>query len=236
MRVQISSAVIEIPASGDLFIKSYKKKRYYLLLGRTMQFEQFRPSKKILEQICKDEEDLETIYYIVPYRDGTERIKVSLDDMICSTITGLSYIVASYYRWALDIQANMDTQSMGMLILEPLRNALDHGSKEGDAVTIGLFLGPEGICLGFKDQGDYFKSEEIKTLFESRTLPEKRGEKQSYLSGAGLGVGITYKSADIIEVDTEKGILYCVKFKKNLAKNEKCMKNRPEYKPRIKES
>ena len=186
-------------------------------------FEQFKPSKKILEQICRDEEELMHLYFLVPCIEcRTEKLARRIDATLCFMTSGLTYAVADYYLWASDIQTKMNVREFAMIVLEPLRNALDHGSKDGGLVTIGLFLGPEGVCLGFRDQGDYFKLQETKKIFESRTLPENRGEKQSQLSGFGIGVGIMYNSADDIEVDAEKGILYCVKFKKNLAKAVEC--------------
>ena len=188
-----------------------------------MQFDQFKPSKRILEQICKDEERVSSFYIVLPrIESSTKKLRGAIEDALIMANYGLTCSIAEYYRWALDMNKNMDSHDLMQLIHEQLQNALAHGSKVGGVVTLGVFVGADGVCLGFKDQGDYFKSEETKRLFESKIIPEQKGER-SHLSGAHAGVFLTYKSADFIEVDTDQGVLYCIKLKKNMAKNKECM-------------
>ncbi len=198
-----------------------------------MEFPQFRPPQSILEQICRDQkEGLVVRYHIIPNQtetaDTSKRIILTMEDIIRMEVSSLTHSVAEYFFWDVDIEKYMDRQKFGAMVIEPLKNAMSHGAKPGDPIVIGIFLGDDGVCLGFWDGGDYFKSEETKKLFESRKKPEQRGKK-TCVSGSHLGVGWIYHYTDIIEVDTETGILYLAQLKKNLALNEECMNHREEH-------
>jgi hypothetical protein len=94
-----------------------------------------------------------------------------------------------------------------VIFQEGIKNAIAHGPKEKEFFEYGLFLGDEGICQGFRDFGDYFKSEEIKKIWENKISRESTNK--SSFSGKGIGNEAMYELSDLIEVDIEKGILYC---------------------------
>ena len=188
-----------------------------------MTFDQFKPSKQFLEKICKDEGDLATLYFVIPIKKETS--ERSIEDTLAMVTLGMYNVTAEYYRWGLNIKENMHTQKFGGLAVHALENSIVHGSKEGDIVIDGLFLGTEGLCHGFRDCGDYFKSEEIKRMFENRVTISSSGV-ETHISGCGIGVDGIYEYADEIQVDTKKGILYCLQYKKNLARNKECMSYR----------
>ena len=72
----------------------------------------------------------------------------------------------------------------------------------------GLFLGDKGLSQGFKDFGNYFKCEKTKEIWENK-IPVK-STKNSNFSGKGAGKKFMSIAFDLIEVDTKKGILYCI--------------------------
>lgn len=91
---------------------------------------------------------------------------------------------------------------------ETLQNAKFHGSKEGRHFIHGMFVAKNGLCNGVYDQGGYFRRPEIKQQFENRT-PITKFDLE-YREGFRIGVNeIIFEDADIIEVDSKKGILYC---------------------------
>ncbi|GAI37326.1 unnamed protein product, partial [marine sediment metagenome] len=137
---------------------------------------------------------------------------------IRTTVSGLLYQIAEYYRWALDITKNMNTQKVGEVFGESLTNAISHGSGNRYPVFYGLFMGDKGVCYGFQDRGDFFKRKDIKEKFENKEHPEEFNKGLEGLSGGKYGIDVIFNSSDIIEVDIGEGILYCVQFKKSLKK------------------
>ncbi|MDD5192956.1 MAG: hypothetical protein PHF67_00040 [Candidatus Nanoarchaeia archaeon] len=94
------------------------------------------------------------------------------------------------------------------LVNDALRNALEHGSVETGKNTPychGVFFGSKGICNGFQDQGGYYKRPEIKRIFEAKNWRLL----QDLQPRIGYGVQFICDLSDLVEVDTEKGILYC---------------------------
>lgn len=175
--------------------------------------ELFKPSKRILETICADNK-LITQYTVFPPNSSEE----ALEDTIRTGVSGLIYQVAEYYRWSLDIRKNMNTQRFGEVFGEALTNAISHGSKNKYLVFYGLFMGDKGVCHGFKDRGYFFRREDIKRKFESKEHPKEFNKGLEGFSGGKYGIDLIFDSSDIIEVDTKKGVLYCVQFKENLRK------------------
>lgn len=109
--------------------------------------------------------------------------------------------------------------AVAMFMREGMKNALEF-SPFGRAVY-DLNLGKDGICHMFYDGGNYFKDQEIKRRWENKErIVSSRiinpGMKRSH-EGCGAGSDFIFDQSDIIEVDTQRGALYCVQFKKRFA-------------------
>lgn len=104
--------------------------------------------------------------------------------------------------------------SMVGMLYEPLRNGICHGGK--GKVDLGVFIGEQGVCCGHRDGGEYFKNPEIKRIWEaSIPVPSTTAEKfdvGNYSSCGGCGNDMIYKLSHLLEVDCEKGILFCSKL------------------------
>jgi len=173
--------------------------------------DEFMPSQRILEEICSDLTPIRQYFYI-----PTALSKRKMEETCRGITCAVSNQIAEYYKWGVDIIENMETQKM-VLIFDALLNSIFHGSKNVDPVSYGLFIGDKGVCHGFRDSGDYFKSEEIKRLFENKIPLTEFGIAEPGISGHSYGVrGYIYGYSDFIEVDTSKGVLYCVQLKKSL--------------------
>ena len=174
----------------------------------------FRPSQKVLETICDGE--LYSQYITIPLEGQSNK---TLEEGLTSFLNGLLYQIASHYRWnkvGKRLDTEMNTQKI-VIVWEAMTNAIAHGSKRKDPVTIGLFLGNKGACYGFKDSGDYFKRDEIKEIYENKQPIQNFGEAIEGLSGCHAGVNCyIFKNSDLIEVDTLEGVLYCVQLKSSL--------------------
>ncbi len=170
------------------------------------------PSKRILDEICEDGNPIVRYTRFPPNED--------LDKLVtgfCSFANGILYGIAEHFKWGLDIKGEMNTQKVAS-VFEAWSNAFAHGSRNKNSVDFGLFLGEKGVCYGFRDYGDYFKSEEVKQIYETKTQIETFGDGLKELSGFNIGVSWMYDDADIIEVDTNLGVLYLVQYKSSLAK------------------
>jgi len=97
------------------------------------------------------------------------------------------------------------------IALEALKNASDHGSKRGTPLIHGIFAGEKGICQGFKDEGGYFNRRDIKEIFENkRGITEFDPETpKNFRCGV---MDTIYNYSDLIRVNIEQGVLYCVNF------------------------
>ncbi len=176
--------------------------------------ELFRPSQRILEEICLDEERSNVQYTIFPPSEAD----------INPFFEGLLEQIRAFYQLQELIDAGK-TRGMRKVMIkdsrvlllasEALLNAQWHGAKNERPITFGLFLGLQGLCYGFQDGGDYFKRPEIKAQFEgkkpitefSAPVFDGKGQRQS---GCHAGVNGCIYECDIIEVDTNAGVLYCV--------------------------
>lgn len=172
--------------------------------------ELFKPSKKILEVICGQRAPL-TVYEIY----HRSKSKIMQERQIQSFFSGLSARLCEFYKINLndETRRQLGIQQVWEVSGEMLKNCFDHGPKDKD-IWFGLFLGNKGVCYGFQDGGDYFKDNKIKYQYENKIKVTKFDEnplRDNCQSGVNEFI---YYFADIIEVDSEKGVLYGVQLKK----------------------
>jgi len=170
------------------------------------------PSRRILEKICNETNPNPIRQYTY---FPTNFIPGKMHETINPFILGLIHQVAEHYSWEINLMENMDTQAI-VLVADALSNAVVHGSKNVDPIIMGLFMGEKGVCYGFRDSGDFFKSEETKKIIENRVRMENfdNSSLASDFECCNLGFNLNiYSNADYLEVDTEKGIFYCVQLK-----------------------
>lgn len=173
--------------------------------------ELFKPSGKILEAICGEKEVPVVIYEIYPRYDKITNEKSSI-----LFISGLVSKLCEFYRINLndETRSKLKSQKIWDVSGEMLENCFNHGPKNKD-VGFGLFLGEKGTCYGFCDGGDYFKDSKIKEQYENKIEITKFDTSEENCQQSGVNSHI-YSFSDMIEVDSEKGILYCVQFKENI--------------------
>lgn len=97
---------------------------------------------------------------------------------------------------------------------EVLKNARVHGGNLEEKPTYcGIFLNKEKICFGCCDGGNYFKREDIKEIWESKSdLKEMRHKTLDSETGFGFGYDMLKRTQDTrIFVDNVLGILYFTK-------------------------
>lgn len=169
--------------------------------------ELFTPSKKILEAICLDEKPM------IHYSTVTPQMANDLNPFM----SGLLAEIAGYYRFFPEY-GGWNTQVAGQIANEIISNAYNHGPK-GKPIEFSLFLGKKGICYGVRDEGKFFKRKRTKEKFEKKS-PITKFDKNDVGGHRGGINRFVFPYSDMIEVDTSKGILYCVLFKKRL-KNRK---------------
>ena len=81
--------------------------------------------------------------------------------------------------------------------------------KKGTSFSHVLYVGGKGICQGFHDKGGFFGKEKTKQNFENKiSIPSE--EMSLEHCGSHVGVEIMYEKSDLIRVDREKEIVYCV--------------------------
>jgi hypothetical protein len=177
----------------------------------------FTPPKKTLDTICEKESPTK-IYTSFP-KDISQFEKEKTINML---MIGYVYQIAEYFRLNKsnkDITETMQTGAITSVINECLSNCYDHSSNRTDPVEFGLFLGDKGACYGFHDYGDYFKSKEIKEIYESKTPITTFNRNQKTSGNFGIGTNnFIYRYSDKIEVNDKLGILYVVQLKEKLSK------------------
>lgn len=163
--------------------------------------ELFKPSKKILEMICKKREK-PLISYEIYLR---ENLSYNLRGVYNLFFPSLNTRLSEFYRFTQE-----EEQEYFQYTLQPVEdafgNCVDHG--KGD-ISIGIFLGSKGVCYGFLDEGDYFKSKKTKSQFENKIPLINLKPKTEHNRRTGVNQ-IIFPCTDFIEVDSEKGILYFV--------------------------
>lgn len=176
---------------------------------------QFMPSDRVLEEICGDREEL--IFYHTRIPSGLSQRQI--EATLTLILVGAMNQIAENFGWGLGIQNRMNAQRV-IVVWEALKNAIVYGSRNQAPVYYGLFLGDKGVCHGFKDEGDYFKSEDVKRRFENKdTITEFQQVPEEFSGFSGYRAGVNhhiYPYSDIIEVDTGEGVLYCVQYRRSL--------------------
>lgn len=174
--------------------------------------ELFKPSKKVLEFICGQKAPL-TAYEIY----SRSKSKLMQEEQITLFFSGLSARLCEFYKINLndETRRQLGVQQVWEVSGEMLKNCFDHGPKDKE-ILFGLFLGHKGVCYGLQDGGDYFKNDKIKHQYENKiriTEFDKNPLRDNCQSGVN---DFIYRFADMIEVDSEKGIFYCVQLRKNI--------------------
>ena len=171
----------------------------------------FYPSKRILETIC-DEEIPITTYTL--FQKGMK--KEQEEKLMKSFLTGLIYQIAENYNYSAKIN-QIDTGKILSVPMEAIRNCYSHNPEQIEPIKFGLFMGSKGICYGFQDSGDYFKSQHTKRIYENKIPIIKNQSIENGLQRFRVGVtNFLYPYSDLIEVDTKKGVLYCIQLKESI--------------------
>ena len=131
---------------------------------------------------------------------------VSESSLRGTTQSALFYI-EDYYRFHLGKKFESLHPMVLHVIREAIQNSQQHRLRCDSPIVYCLFIGEKGVCHGFHDGGEYFKRDEIKRIFETKTplrefdqrVPSRRIGVRDYI----------YPYSDVIEVDTNAGVLYC---------------------------
>ncbi len=170
----------------------------------------FMPSKKVLEKICGEGEKVHRMYEIYPFGNHESMINLEI-----SYISGIYEKIKEFYLINIEkYEDRLDIQGVSNVIDEVFKNWADHSEVNQNFIT-GLFLGTFGVCYGFLDEG-FFKKVEIKNQLENKIFFEEFNQTpRGDCNNEGYNYGI-FPYSDFIEVDSEKGILYCVQLKENI--------------------
>jgi hypothetical protein len=172
----------------------------------------FKPSEKVLELICSGERSPHIHYNpLISY----EVILGQNKGVDGSFLTGLCSRIEEYYRIGLE-KERLNTRRVISVFGEAAENCVKHSPTGKEKFTIGLFLGNNGICYGFQDGGLYFKYPEVKEQYENKS--EITEFDQFHLVDCcQIGVNAyIYPNTDLIEVDNNEGVLYCVQLKDSI--------------------
>jgi len=172
----------------------------------------FMPSNKVLETICWNEKSTKQYtFFPPPYNEP----------LIIGYFEGLSHQIPSFYKsqFKMDFnllpgQENFNGQRLVDVFLEAAQNAYAHGNASIRGLNYLILLAEKGICHGFQDWGSFFKRHDIKEKFENKIHPEELNHniKVEGTAGGRFGLDLIFCGSDKIEIDTKKGILYCVQF------------------------
>lgn len=112
-----------------------------------------------------------------------------------------------------DIREKINYNRIHLVVGEVSKNWADHAPENSNLVR-GLFLGSKGVCYGFQDGGEFLKKPEIKNQLEKKIYFKKFEDsprEKNSCKKSGFSGGI-FPYSDFIEVDSDKGILYCVQL------------------------
>lgn len=181
----------------------------------------FQPSEEIFKKIGFDKHSYQQyVLFSTRHSSVGESERAAF---MGGLITHLREFYNIQYKccWKLPFSCTLESLANAgtvFLALDGVRNSHFHGAKNpDDSYALGLWLGKEGLCFGFYDEGDYFKREDIKGAFEQRRhpfnlhLPDREGIAANC---RGWGVSNIYEYSDFIEVDTTHGVLYAGQFAK----------------------
>ena len=171
------------------------------------------PSPKMLEFICVDGETPITTYDVYAF----DSYKTMLGFQLAHT-KSITAKLGVFYREDMGRdERRLDLHGMSVVYSELFKNWMDHGVDNSNLVT-GLFVGSVGVCYGFCDGGDFFKNPEIKLQIETK-LSFKKFNDAPREAGANRHHGFNlhiYPYSDLLEVDTEKGVIYAAQLKENI--------------------
>ena len=163
--------------------------------------ELYTPSKKILESIDFNNESI--------HQMTTFSTKVPESTITTYMDSFMLLIMAHYNKREIDLrEKNKFTSDIQNVVMEGLLNAKIHGSKGLTPFSHIVLIGDNGVCQGFHDEGNFYKRYDIKTKIENRIIIDEIN--QDYTLGTHVGLyAYIYPKTDLLEVDTDKGILYC---------------------------
>jgi hypothetical protein len=175
----------------------------------------FKPSRKVLEIIASGEKE-EFMFYnpLIFYHTYT-----GLDKDFEPTLSaGVFESIREYYHinYGEENRKRLAVQLVWNVFGEAVKNCADHSPNGKNFFSVGFYFGAGGICYGFNDGGDYFKNENIKHQYEHKILI-KDFDKNTLENNFQVGVNQhIYSYSDFIEVDSKKGILYCIQKKESI--------------------
>lgn len=162
----------------------------------------FKAPQSILDEIEFDEGEP----YIVKIK--TFDLNKEFPSYMVSNIEAFRELLRQKYGDDWIRNGNGHTQQvLGGLYFEFLKNSLEHGNEYNSDkyVFVGLWLGKNGLLLGFRDEGDFYKQP-----FTKETLENRKGFPSTRICDFG-GIGTNCnlnETADDVFVDTETGTLY----------------------------
>lgn len=114
----------------------------------------------------------------------------------------------------------LDKQHVGIILLEMLMNAAEHGNKKelNKKIHLGCWFGDNGVLFGVYDEGNFFREQSTKELIESRTVLSSTKANPS-----GIGLACIYRANDVY-VSTKENIFYVIILSKSMI-----IKRRNEY-------
>jgi anti-sigma regulatory factor (Ser/Thr protein kinase) len=96
-----------------------------------------------------------------------------------------------------DLKLQIRRQELGLIVVEALANAADHGNLNDPAKTIrfGMWLGSGGVVFGIQDEGHFCQTDYARCMISARrVIPSTRKPAPS-----GVGMSIIYES-DGVEI------------------------------------
>lgn len=146
---------------------------------------------------------------------GFEHAKVSVtlptfDDsgMYADMLLGIFNWINYWYNGNLK-EGKLRTQLISDVFIESVMNAAIHGNKEdpNKNIQFEIRIGENGILMAFKDEGDFYTTQEAKNHVEQKIpYPSKR------LGTAGVGMKYIFQ-ADALIVAIEENALYALFLK-----------------------
>jgi hypothetical protein len=175
----------------------------------------FKPSKKVLGMIASGEKEKFMFYNPLIFYHTYTGLKEDFEPTLSA---GVFESIREYYHinHKEENRKRLAVQLVWNVFGEATKNCIEHSLKGREVFTIGFYFGVGGVCYGFNDNGNYFKNDEIKSQYENK-LRINKFDKNTLENNCQSGVNqYIYPYSDLIEVDSKKGILYCVQFKESI--------------------
>jgi hypothetical protein len=153
------------------------------------------------ELIDKKGLQFEEIYYYLPPKFSK--------DLESSLLYSAMWTLDAYYHLEerfIDIDIGYQHNN---LIREIIKNSRWHGgSKDNFPTYFGLFINKEKFILGCYDGGEYFKSKDIKEIWENKNKLNEFHDAKQYGIGYHFGYNYFKDKFDEIKIDNEEGTFY----------------------------